>query len=129
MERTIDSSFPTASRRLRRITTPTDVVLGTYGVVDMIISPSGRNAFAPSLAMANPYVPAVAHAVDRDKMLAAIEAGAWSDLLTLASANHVTHVVTYGADECDQGKRLMRLKDQVGKVCMFALTPATDPPR
>jgi hypothetical protein len=118
--RSRDPNFPRATRELRRITTPDEVVLGTYGAANLIIGPAGRKVIAPDPSSGNPYVSIGTRVSDRDAMLAAIMRNDTSLFDTLAAKYDVSAVVAVGPAECDRAIALpqLTLHARFGNVCV-----------
>ena len=116
-----DPTHVAASAFLREVTKPDDVVLGTAEAVLLIIGPAGRKTIAPDPVFASPYVPAESRGVDRDRMLAAIDAGDLQFLTDFARRYDVSTVVSVGPDRCAAAYRLLPLAARFGDVCVSVM--------
>lgn len=110
-----------ASLRLRELTTPDDIVLGTYGAVYLIIGPAGRKTLAPDTKFSNPYVEFESREADRDRMLKGILAGDLPTVTRIALQRDISAVVSVGPTDCDAAMRLFPVSWRDGDICISLL--------
>jgi MFS family permease len=115
-----DPNQQKAAAALRDLTRVDDVVLGTYGAVNLIIGPAGRKTVAPHPFMASPYLPVAERAAERDAMLKAIQTGDVAAFGGLAEKYGVTAVVSVGQAECQAASvfPMLEPRERFGSVCL-----------